>query len=144
MDDLKSNRDARVTQRFAGEARDFRLAWGELALLQEARDCGPFIIHARLQSNAWLIEDISETIRCGLIGGGMKPSKADKLVELYVKTRPPMENLALAQVIIAAALIGAVDEVLGENLAANLAGTTATTESTISPTASSDLLPSTA
>lgn len=88
----------------------FRLAWGELIKLQEALDCGPLLVLGRLQAGGWKVEDIREVIRLGLIGGGLEPAKALKLVRLYVEQRPPFENIALALRIIATSLNGAPDE----------------------------------
>lgn len=129
---VEAKRDARITEPFADGTYEFCLNYGAIKLLQESRDMGPMFLWGTLQSGAWRIEDIREIIRCGLIGGGMAPANAVNLVALYVETRPPMENLALAQRILGAGLIGAgKDEVLGEELAAKLKRET---ESTISPT----------
>lgn len=67
----------------------------------------------------WRIEGISNIIRLGLIGGKMEPVAALKLVRAYVESRPPMENLVPAQVILSAALMGAPEETVGEADAAN-------------------------
>jgi hypothetical protein len=73
----------------------------------------------RLHSGAWRVEDITNIIRLGLIGGGLEPSPALKLTRAYVETRPPMENLIPAQIILSAALMGAPDEKTGEDDAAS-------------------------
>jgi hypothetical protein len=52
-------------------------------------------------------------------------------VRQYVESDPAMTHLALAQLVVAAGLVGASDEKLGENHAANPMGS----ESTISPMA---------
>lgn len=90
----------------------FRLGWGELALLQEATDCGPYFLLERLGGKHWRIGDISSAIRLALIGGGAEPAKALSLVEAYVKSRPPMENVMLAYAIVSAGVQGAPDEPL--------------------------------
>lgn len=90
----------------------FRLGWGELALLQEKTDCGPLVLLDRLGSKSWRVEDISHSIRLGLIGGGTEPAAALKLVEAYVEKRPPMENAMLAYAVVAAGVQGAPDEPL--------------------------------
>ncbi|MDX0230243.1 gene transfer agent family protein [Sinorhizobium meliloti] len=115
-----SKRDARITREFADGVYDFCLNYGAIRLLQEARDMGPMIIFGNLQAGTWRIEDIREVIRCGLIGAGMAPSRAVKLCELYVESRPPMENMVLAQLILNAGLIGAPEEPVGEDSAASL------------------------
>ncbi len=112
-------RDARVSFDWADGTHSFRLAWGQLAELQEKCDAGPYVVLQRLHSGAWRIEDISNIIRLGLIGGGMEPSPALKLTRAYVEARPPMENIIPAQVILSAALTGAPEEKVGEGDAAS-------------------------
>lgn len=90
----------------------FKLGWGELALLQEATDCGPLFLLDRLAGKHWRVQDISHSIRLGLIGGGLEPAKALALVANYVEARPPTENLMLAYAIVAAGVQGAPDEPL--------------------------------
>lgn len=123
------SRDASVTLPFADGDKTFRLAWGELIKLQEATDAGPFVVYQRLMTGRWRIEDISQTIRLGLIGGGMEPGKALAFVRDYVESRPPLESLPLAQGILGIALQGAPDEQPGES-----AGEETGDGSTTSPT----------
>jgi hypothetical protein len=106
------SRDGSFEAQFADDDFVFRLAWGELIKLQEARDCGPLVILERLGNGHWRVEDIREVVRLGLIGGGLDPGKALKLVRLYVEQRPPFENLALAQRILGSSLVGVSDEEL--------------------------------
>lgn len=109
----------------------FKLGWGELALLQEATDCGPLFLLDRLRGKNWRIGDISSTIRLGLIGGGTEPAKALKLVKDYVEARPPLENASIAYVVLAAGVQGAPDEPLKKQR-----GRRRAKSSTISPTES--------
>lgn len=109
------SRDASVTLPFADGDKTFRLAWGELIKLQEACDAGPYVVYRRLMMGQWKIEDISHTIRLGLIGGGLTPDKALGFVRDYVECRPPLESLALAQGILGVALQGVPDEAPGES-----------------------------
>lgn len=119
-------RDARVTFDWADGTYSFRLAWGQLAELQEKCDAGPYVVLQRLHSGAWRIEDISNIVRLGLIGSDMPPPQALKLVRRYIESRPPMENLIPAQLILAAALTGAPEEKVGEENAANQIETSST------------------
>lgn len=112
-------RDARIEFDWADGTYSFRLAWGQLGELQEKCDAGPYVVLQRLHSGAWRIEDITNIIRLGLIGGGLEPSPALKLARRYVEDRPPMESLIPAQVILSAALMGAPEEPMGEGDAAN-------------------------
>ena len=102
-------RDAKIDQPFADGTYSFRLAYGQISELQEKCDCGPMRLLSRLQSGDWKIEDIFETVRLGLIGGGTEPKQALKLAERYVKERPPLENQPLALAIVFAGLAGAPD-----------------------------------
>lgn len=125
-------RDAQITLPWADGDYTFRLGWGELELLQEACNAGPYVILNRLMTEQWLIGDVSHTIRLGLMGGGLKPSEALKKVRDYVEKRPPLENLLLAQAIISAGLTGAPEEgEVGESEAASQdsSSTTSPTES---------------
>jgi len=107
-------RDARIELDWADGTYSFRLAWGELAQLQEACDAGPYVIFERLRRSTWRIEDISNVIRLGLIGGGMTPADALKKTRAYVEDRPPVESLTFALGILSAGLLGAPDEPVGE------------------------------
>ncbi|MCZ7451034.1 gene transfer agent family protein [Agrobacterium rhizogenes] len=107
-------RSARIELDWGDGTYTFRLAWGQLIELQEKCDAGPYVILQRLQTGAWQIEDISNVIRLGLIGGGMTAVDALKKTRAYVEAFPPMDNLLPAQGILAAALMGAPDEAVGE------------------------------
>ena len=124
------SRSAKITAPFAGEEYEFRMAFGDIVRLQEKRDLGPYEITTRLHAGTWRVEDIREVIRIGLIGGGMAVPQAAKLVREHVEGAPIMENLALAQIVMQAGLVGAPDEPLGETVAAGTPN-----ESTISQTA---------
>ncbi|WGG61864.1 gene transfer agent family protein [Brucella intermedia] len=132
------SRNATVELDFGPGLQRFRLAWGQLSSLQEACDAGPYVILERIMNGTWKMNDIRETIRYGLIGGGMTPSEALKLVREYVEDRPPVESLMVAQAVLSAGLVGAPEEAVGEQDAANQ-----TNQSTVSPTEKSDLPPST-
>ncbi|AZN72011.1 gene transfer agent family protein [Georhizobium profundi] len=120
------SRSATVELTWADGDYTFRLGWGELVRLQEACDAGPYFVLGRLQDGTWRMQDISETLRLGLIGGGKAPADATKLVKAWVQDRPPMENLAFAQGVLGAALMGSSDETPGEIGAGNLTDSTST------------------
>lgn len=107
-------RDAQITLTWADGDYVFRLGWGELELLQEACDAGPYVILDRLIEKTFYVGDISHVLRLGLIGGGMPPTDALKLVRSYVQNRVPAENLIFAQAVLSAACVGAPEEKLGE------------------------------
>lgn len=113
-----SNRDASVTLDWADGQYTFSLKWGQLIELQEKLDAGPSYILEQFHTGNWRIQYIWEIIRLGLIGGGTSPADALKLVRNYIETRPPLENLSLAQALLTIGLVGATDEQMGEARAA--------------------------
>lgn len=74
--------------------------------LEEKCNCGFAQIYQRLAEGKWYFNDIRETIRLGLIGGGKDPDRAMTLVNRYVDERPFAENVLVAQAIIFGALVG--------------------------------------
>lgn len=104
------SRDGSITLAWAGGEHLFRLGWGELRSIQEACDAGPFVVLERLGNGGWKLEDISSVIRFGLIGGGVPPVEASKLVRLYVEKFPPAESCIVAHAVLTAGCIGAPEE----------------------------------
>jgi hypothetical protein len=130
-----------LEENFGGELCRFALPIGQLRELQEKCSAGPATILARLISKQsalaampepkteeekgvlhilsiiggdWRMEDIRETLRLGLIGGGKTPSEAYVLVSRYVDLRPPLENLSLAASVLLSALVGPEDDQPGK------------------------------
>jgi hypothetical protein len=100
--------DGSVTRPWADmEQCRFKLGIGQLRELQEKTNSGPPEVFNRLGNHTWRVDDIRETIRLGLIGGGQVPP-LDALAKVvrYVDNRPLMENAGIALSIIGAALIG--------------------------------------
>lgn len=108
------SRDGSCELPFNGQKTFFRLAWRELMKIQEACDAGPYVVLDRLVSGRWRLEDISEVIKWGLIGGGMPQSEALKLIEVEVEGRRPLENLVIAQTVLGAGVVGAPEEDVGK------------------------------
>lgn len=104
------SRDASVSFAWADGEYTFRLRIGELRELQEKCDAGPGTIARRLFDRSFFVDDILQAIRLGLIGGGMAPTEALKLVRRYVEERPLEENRLPAFAIVEAALSGVSDE----------------------------------
>lgn len=112
------NRNGRIELDFADGTYGFRLAIGELEELQEKTGVGPYALLKRLLVNEWRIEDVTNAIRLGLIGDGVKPTEALNLVRRYVEQRSDwMNNAMLAQAIVSAALVGAPEEEPGKGAA---------------------------
>lgn len=103
-------RNARITEYFGDSEYDFRLAYGQLLELQEKTGMGPFALYRRFIADDWGVADIFETIRLGLIGGGMIPREAFRLSKKYVQGDVPTAWLNLARIVLIAALHGAPEE----------------------------------
>jgi hypothetical protein len=81
------SRSARIIAEFGGEEREFCLRIGELMELEEKRDAGAAVLLARLSFSQWRVADVVETIRYGLIGGGLDATTASRLVRQFVEQR---------------------------------------------------------
>jgi hypothetical protein len=109
----------------------FDLKLPQLAELQRVRDCGIFKIYGRVLKGRFMlgenpvvlpedgeafVEDLYETIRLGLIGGGkgdvngqeapVSAIRARQLVETYCHPAPLTESWSLAAAILAARIHG--------------------------------------
>ena len=116
------SRDGSITLEWAGGEHLFRLGWGELRSIQEACDAGPFAILERLGNGAWRLDDISSVIRFGLIGGGMPPVEAAKMVRLYVEKFPPAQSCIVAHAVLTAGCIGAPEEQIEKKIRSSGSG----------------------
>ena len=87
----------------------FRLPYKQIAELEDKVDAGIEELYNRIRLGKQRVEDIRQTIRLGLIGGGMEAEKAYTLVERYVDQRPQLVNKGPALAILGAALVGADD-----------------------------------
>lgn len=94
----------------------FALPIGQLRELQDKCSAGPAKVLGRLGTTEWFIDDIRETIRLGLIGGGKTPAEAHMLVSRYIDDRPGglMESRLVAQVALMKALVGDPGDPVGE------------------------------
>ena len=104
------SRDGSCSFDWADGEHRFRIGLGEARELQEKTGCGPYFLQARMASGDWRVDDVRETIRLGLIGGGMEPIKALALVKAYVDERPlSLSNLPCARSILMAGFTAAPD-----------------------------------
>lgn len=131
------SRDGSCELVFNGQRTLFRLTWRELMKIQEACDAGPYVILDRLLTGRWRLQDISEVIKWGLIGGGMMQADALDLIETEVQARRPIENLVIAQAVLGAGVVGTPEEDVGKKSEA-----AKPEETNLSPTENSDLPPS--
>jgi Phage tail tube protein, GTA-gp10 len=99
---------------WAGGEHTFALRIGELQALQDATGEGPGAsLHRLYQSlqvtpmfGGWKVADVTDTVRLGLIGGGMERTKAAKLV------REAIERAGIVALVVTASdiLIDALSE----------------------------------
>lgn len=74
--------------------------------LEDKCEAGVSEVFQRISDGKWKINDVRETIRLGLIGGGMTPDASLKLVQRYVDDRPWAESVPVAMVVLMAAIVG--------------------------------------
>ena len=117
--------DGSITRTWGDGEHTFRLRIGELRELEEKRDAGSFVLYQRLANGTCRFDDIRETLRLGLIGGGMAPSLALGLVAKYAGPTTFIESLQAAQAVISAALFGDPGDMVGK-IAAGILASTAT------------------
>jgi hypothetical protein len=107
------SRDGSITLLWPDEERTFRLRLGELRELQEkCGNRGPMTIAQALAMGTWLVDDIVQPIRLGLIGGGMTQGEAAKIVQTHLGDGRLKEGIMVAQAIVYAAITGPPDEKL--------------------------------
>lgn len=125
------SRSAKLENIFVGDGEyDLCLRIGELITLQEKTSTGPYILANRLLDGSWMVQDITETLRLGLIGGGMDPRQAFTIVSTYIKEGYFFQYAPVAGELIFAALMGVPDEVLEEKDDAEADPTMASWETT--------------
>ena len=108
------SRSAEVRLPFAGEERLFRLGIGQVRAVQERCDAGPLELLGRIKLGTWRVDDVREVLFQGLKGGGLSDAEATRLVAANFDPGPWLPFAALAQAVIAAGVVGAEDEPLGE------------------------------
>lgn len=69
---------------WAGGEDQFALTIGQLLDLETKCNAGVAVICSRLENGAWGLNDVRETIRLGLIGGGADPERAMQKVKSHV------------------------------------------------------------
>lgn len=131
-DDRQPVPDNFIELQFADGDYLFRLPIAQVVELQEKCDAGVGAIFARLMAGRYKdtngdivlnpleaqfkAQDVRDTIRLGLIGGGkgtvdgqqvaVDPTKARRLVADYVDTRPLLETWRIASAVLAAFVVG--------------------------------------
>lgn len=102
-----ANLKAEVTAPFGDGEYTFRLTVPCLIELEQKCDAPFTVVLHRLNSGAYKIEDIRQTVRLALIGGGTAPADALRLVKRYVDETPPLEDsLKVARLALMGVLFG--------------------------------------
>lgn len=101
--------------RWVGGEHDFALNLGEIEILQDKCDAGPEFIFTAIGNGTWRQEYLFETIRLGLIGGGMNSHDARKLVRKVGEREALREFVGTAHMILLAALVGTKDDTPGKD-----------------------------
>jgi hypothetical protein len=125
------SRTSRITAEWADGEYAFDLRIGELRELETAtrrvarvspngdieyQYIGPAVLHRLLGNGEALTNDVRETLRIGLIGGGTKPVEASRLIKRYFDELPNfLENTKIAWLIVSAVLKPFEVEPLGES-----------------------------
>lgn len=106
-------RDGSIELDWPDEPRTFRLRIGELRELQEkCNNRGPLTIWHALMSGSWLVDDVVQPIRLGLIGAGMSKEAALQLVNKHCTDGQLRDCVMIAQAIVLRSVTGPLDEVL--------------------------------
>jgi tail tube GTA-gp10-like protein len=108
--------DGSVTFTWADGEYRFRLGIGELRELQDKCGTGPEAIFERLVARTYLVDDVRETLRLGLIGGGMQALRAKGKVDKYADSGTLQVNAVAAYGVLAAALRGDPNDNLGKQV----------------------------
>jgi hypothetical protein len=111
------SRDGACEFVWAGDERRFRLGLDELFALQDKLDAGPAAIASRLRDGTWRLQDVQETFRIGLIGGGEDAKKAKALVEAHIVPGKIQSHVLPAFAIILSALQGDEHDPVGKDQA---------------------------
>jgi hypothetical protein len=96
-----------IWREFAGRRRKFELRLGEIGELERLSGAGLGAIYWRVVAMQWKWDDIRETIRLGLIGGGATEPDATALALHYLDDRPKAQFLQLAADVLGACINGA-------------------------------------
>ncbi len=101
-----------LTKIWEGGEHSFALPMRQLRALQEKCDAGPEHILNRLRQGEWLMDDVYETIRLGLVGGGMEQAEANTLTrKVFERSHILTDGLKMdAMAILAFSLFGPPDD----------------------------------
>lgn len=121
---------------FGDAIHTFRLDLAGLRELQDKTDCGPAFLLSRIVSGQWRVDDLRETLRIGLVRGGLEPVKALVLMERYFDPGPYGVHMGLAALVLQAAIFEPEElEIPGKKRRPNRSRTAASGSASSSETA---------
>ena len=85
-----------VYQEFGGRECKFEIRLGQMRELERACEVGIGAIYMRLATLQYRFDDVRNTIRFGLIGGGMSEAEAEAMMRFTVDGKPLAPHVALA------------------------------------------------
>lgn len=100
------SRTSRINAFLVDNMYDLELTIGQLRELEAKRDVGMGVLLDRLGEGSWRIDDVIETIRLGLIGGGMKNREAYDFVTRHIQSGDLKIFVDVAYKALANALVG--------------------------------------
>lgn len=103
-----------IVIRWPGGEHAMRLGLVEARVIQDRTNCGPEYLRARIAAGQWLVDDMPEVLRNGLIGGGMPAVDALRLTQKAFEENPPMLFKPAAYQLLSAFLLGPPDDPVGE------------------------------
>ncbi|WP_171054198.1 gene transfer agent family protein [Arenibacterium halophilum] len=98
---------AEILAEWGGAQRRLALTFGNLLDIEEA--CGKVgigEIYVRLGAHRYYARDVYHVIRQGLIGGGLKPTEADRLLQDRFSAMPMVRNVEIALELLIAVMAG--------------------------------------
>ena len=110
--------DGSVTLIWGDGEHRFRLGIGELRELEQKRGAGSEVIMNRIFDGSYFIDDVRETMRMALIGGGLDATRALAKIGKYVGHGQIAENRQIAGAVIFHGIYGDKDDRVGKMLAA--------------------------
>lgn len=103
---------------FGDGEKSFALPSDQIDALERKTGAAIGAIYTRVMTGQFHYADIIETIRLGLIGGGMSPKDAHELVEAFARPTPIIEAFQLAADILEARWSGTPPAATGDLAAA--------------------------
>lgn len=99
-----------------GGEHAFRIGIGQCRVIQQKTECGPEHLLNKIKAGVWTVDELREILRNGLIGGGMAPVEALKIIDKTFDEAPGIKFKAPAMEVLSAYLFGPPDDTVGEPL----------------------------